>query len=247
MITPIDGGQASLARASRRAAVATALGAVLTLLAIGYSALRLRAVEAEVSSKRAEVGRLEAEVSAAEREVEDLTSSQRDALDFLARVTAQESIRLIGEDVDWPRIRDGIVGLQPGRRKQAVLGGILLAWRDIPFRLAGKDMTTGFDSPRFVQFVLGRVGIEVKSEPGERLSVAMMRRFAQTRSPEPGDLLFYKGEIGHFVMIYLGPGAPGGQGVCLGTFETGQPVQIMDSVHFNTTTYPFIGYFGVTY
>jgi hypothetical protein len=59
--------------------------------------------------------------------------------------------------------------------------------------------------------------------------------------------MFYRGDVGNFAMIFVGGGDARGQGVCVGTFETGQPVQVMDSVNFNTKDFPFIGYFRVPY
>ena len=75
----------------------------------------------------------------------------------------------------------------------------------------------------------------------------MMQTFKKVDSPEPGDLMFFTGNVGSFAMIYLSEGRPGGQGVCIGTFETGQPVQIIDSTDINTPVYPFIGYYRVNY
>lgn len=247
MTLPVEPDQDALARASRRAAVATALGALLVVSAIAFSALRLRYAEAAVAEKTQRVAHLETVASDAVRRVEALRSTQGDILDFLAHVTEKEAIRLIDKDVDWPRTRSGVLELPPGRRKQAVLGAVLLAWKDIPFKLGGSRPASGFDSPRFIQFLLDRVGIHVTSKADERLSVSMMRQFTQFDAPEPGDLMFYKGAVGNFVMIYLGPGQARGQGVCVGTFEAGQPVQVMDSANFNTAVYPFIGYYQVPY
>jgi len=261
MSLPTEAGHETLARTSSRTALATALSASLVVAAIAYSSLRLYQVKAEVDRKNEqvkvldrekaaiakEVAKLRTEAAEKSKQVELLTSTQGDLLKFLGGVTEKEKIRLIREDVDWPRISKGIQELPPGRRKQAVLGAILLAWQNIPFALGGQSAAKGFDSTGFVQFLLGRVGIPVTKDPSERLSVALMRMFARVDSPQPGDLMFYKGNVGNFVMMYLGPGSQMGRGVCIGTFESGQPVQVMDSANFMTSVYPFIGYFRVTY
>ncbi len=261
MSLPTESDHESLARSSSRTALTTALSALLVVGAIVYSSFRLYQVGAEVNRKNEqlkildrdkaevakEVARLRTEASEKSKQVDLLTSTQGDILEFLGRVTEKENIRLIGEDVDWPRTNKGIQELPPGRRKQAVLGAILLAWHSIPFALGQHSAAKGFDSPRFIQFLLGRVGIQVTNTPNERLSAAMMRTFARVDSPQPGDLMIYKGNVGNFVMMYLGPGSNRGNGVCIGTFESGQPVQVMDSVNFRTSIYPFISYYRVPY
>ena len=139
------------------------------------------------------------------------------------------------------------MSLPPGQRKKAVLAAILLAWKEIPFRLGGRSLGSGFDSSNFVRFVLSQVGINIADEPNRRPSEIMMQRFERTDTPMPGDLMFYRGNIGNFVLIYLAKGNPGGQGICVGTVETGQPVQIIDSTIINTPIFPFIGYYKIDY
>jgi hypothetical protein len=87
----------------------------------------------------------------------------------------------------------------------------------------------------------------VNARAGERLSSAMMRQFARVESPLPGDLIFYRGNVGSFVVMYLGPGAAAGKGTAVGTLQTGEEVQILDTANINTPVYPFIGIFRVPY
>jgi hypothetical protein len=47
--------------------------------------------------------------------------------------------------------------------------------------------------------------------------------------------------------MYIAPGSPNGKGIAVGTLQTGEEVQILDTVHVNTPVYPFIGYFRVPY
>jgi hypothetical protein len=122
-----------------------------------------------------------------------------------------------------------------------------LAWKDLPFSLENHSLASGLDSPHFINVVLKNVGVKVQQNPNERLSDAMMRQFQKVDSPMPGDLIFYKGNVGSFVMMYIAPGAASGNGIAVGTLQTGEEVQIVDTIHINTPVYPFIGYFRVPY
>jgi len=59
--------------------------------------------------------------------------------------------------------------------------------------------------------------------------------------------MFYKGDVGYFVMMYLAPSREVGQAICIGTFESGEPVQVRDSADFRTDLYPFQGFFSPPY
>lgn len=89
--------------------------------------------------------------------------------------------------------------------------------------------------------------MKVDVQPGQRLSDAMMTAFNRVDSPLPGDLIFYRGNVGNFVVMYIGPGEPRGHGVAIGTLQTGEEVQILDTAHVNTPRYPLIGIYRVSY
>ncbi len=177
----------------------------------------------------------------------ELIATQDDILEFLEQVTSKEKIQLLDPNVDWEKTKNRIISLSPGKRKQAVFAAILLAWQDIPFELNEESLSLGFDSPRFLRFVLSQVGIAIESEPGIPLSVILMSSFEKVEDPLPGDLMFYRGQVGNFGFIYLSEGRPDGQGVGVGTLQEVAPLQIIDTSNINTPFFPFIGYFRVNY
>lgn len=229
-----------LGRASKRAAVLSLLGFLMILGALGYAALKVTRLEREQE-------RLEALNRKLELRTDQLRRTQEGVLDFLGSVTAGEQIRLIDPSVDWARTKTYLVEMQSGPRKQAVLAALLLAWKDLPFSLRNRSLSGGLDSPHFIEVVLSSVGVHVQQRPGERLSDAMMRQFEPVDSPLPGDLIYYRGNVGNFVVMYIGPGSPNGKGVAIGTLQTGEEVQVLDTSHINTPVYPFIGVFRVPY
>lgn len=72
-----------------------------------------------------------------------------------------------------------------------------------------------------------------------------MGQFTKVSDPQPGDLLFFKGEIGNFGLFYLAPGSSSGLGIAIGALGTEDPCVITDA-HSNPD-FPFIGYFRVIY
>jgi cell wall-associated NlpC family hydrolase len=89
--------------------------------------------------------------------------------------------------------------------------------------------------------------------PGQRVSDAMKNQFTLVSEAKPGDLLFYRGaekeSIGNFVMMYIGPGKEGGHGICLGIYDTGKPIEVIDSYFFDKVSPPdhFLGYYRPDY
>jgi hypothetical protein len=229
-----------LGRASRRAAVLSALGFLLVIGALGYAAINLNRLE----DKRQQ---LETSVQRLESQTEDLLQTQQGVLDFLGGVTAENRIRLIDPSVDWARTKAYLAEMKSGPRKTAILAAILLAWKELPFSVNNRGLSTGLDSPHFMNVVLSSVGVHVEQKPGERLSDAMMRQFKAVDSPLPGDLIFYRGNLGSFVVMYIAPGSASGKGVAVGTLQTGEEVQVLDTANINTPVYPFIGFFRVPY
>lgn len=235
----------------RRARTRSLIYIIIPLLVGGlwmwFSVQKVRRLQEQSDALEKNAGELQEQIKRLRGETTDLTLTQESVLDFLAKVTSSQRIQLIDSDVNWDQTKKEVLGLPPGQRKQAVLGGILLAWKEIPFGLSGNSLTEGIDSPRFIRLVLSQVGIEIPDEPNRRLSETIMSKFSRTDTPKPGDLIFYRGNIGSFVMIYLAQGKPGGQGICVGTLQPGAPVQIMDSSNITTGTHPFLGYYRVGY
>lgn len=237
----------ALGKAARRAALLSSVGAVVVLGALVYAVAGLKSLEQQRATLSSEVSSFEQKVSALRARATDLESTQSDLLAFLGDVTSQESIRFVDPGVDWISAKATILSLPAGPRKSVVLSAILLAWKAVPFSLENRGLSRGLDSPHFVNSVLSRYGVDVAPNSGERLSDAMMRTFEKAESPEPGDLLFYRGNVGSFVVIYVAPGKPGGHGVAVGTLQTGEELRILDTASMNTAVYPFIGVFKVPY
>lgn len=217
---------------------------IITVLLIGlwwlFSFYRIKQLDQQSTI-------LEAKIDTLETKANELRATQEDILDFLAKVTSEEQIRLFDPDVDWNNTKKRILDLPPGKRKQAVFAAILLAWKEIPFELNKQSLSLGFDSPRFIRFVLSQVGIEIADRPGIPLSVRMMQIFKQVETPLPGDLIFYRGQVGNFVFMYLAEGNPYGKGVGVGMVGKIFPLLIVDTVNVNSLYYPFVGYFRVKY
>jgi len=228
---------------------------IIFIILIAFSARELYSINSEIDQLKSSEQDLERKVSASTVELENLRpqvsrlkAAQENLLDFLAQATSGGEIKLLSiSDSEWARTKEEIISLPPGQRQKAVLGAILLAWKDIPFKLGGKTLGGGLDSTTFVKFVISKAGIEIPNPPDRRPSDVMMQLFTKVESPAPGDVMFYTGKVGSFSLIYLAKGRPGGQGICIGTFETGQPVQILDSSDLNTTDFPFKGYYRVNY
>jgi cell wall-associated NlpC family hydrolase len=177
----------------------------------------------------------------------DLVRTQEDLLNFLAEVTSRESIGLVAPEVDWVKTKAQILSMPAGTRKSVLLSAVLLAWKAIPFSMSNTSLRQGLDSPHFINYILQRYGVPVRTDSGQRLSDAMMSRFKRVDEPLPGDLIFYRGNVGNFVVMYIGPGRPGGKGVAVGTLQTGEELMVLDTAYINTPRYPFIGYFRIPY
>jgi len=236
-----------LGKASRRAALLSLLGFLIVLGALGYAGAKLAQLNRERQKIEEDEKHLSESVRQLESRTQELLQTQAGVLDFLAGVTSSDQFRLIDKSVDWPRTREQILTMDSGPRKTAILTAVLLAWKDLPFSLSNRSLSSGLDSPHFINVVLSRAGVRVEQKPGERLSEAMMRQFEKVNSPLPGDLTFYRGNVGSFVLMYIGPGSPEGKGVALGTLQTGEEVLILDTENINTPVYPFIGFFRVPY
>lgn len=243
----LDNRVEELGRASRRAAIVSLLGLLVVAGALTYAAFQLRSLERDRQRLESQVAQLTDSLRALEARTKSLIQTQESVLDFLGSVTTGDRIRLVDPAVDWNRTKREILAMQTGPRKSAVLAAILLAWKELPFSLGNRGLSHGLDSPHFIKVVLDRVGVKVSQRPDERLSDAMIKQFKRVDNPLPGDLIFYRGNVGSFVVMYIGPGMAGGKGVAVGTLQTGEEVMVLDTQNINTPVYPFIGIFRVPY
>jgi len=219
----------------KRNSVMAILGLILAVTT-GFVSARTAAT---LKQQLAEKNDLSAQIAALQR-------SRGDLLDFLHGVSQRENLHFVDKNVsdeDWRAAVSTIEKLPPGQRKKTIYGAILLAWQNIPLNLKNTGVANGgVDSANFWRRVFRSVGIEIETHSSERVSDAMKRLFSKTDSPLPGDLLFYQGaektSVGNFVMMYLGPGKNGGSGICLGTYDAGKPVEVIDAFYFDEVNPP---------
>jgi hypothetical protein len=230
----------SLRRSSFLNALLSLLGFLIVLCSLGYSAYQLHRLEKNLSKKQQQVEKLD-------RIIHNLSSTQNSLLDFLGSVTGQHEISILDPSVDWEKTKQDIIKMPGGKRKDAVLTAILLAWKDVPFTMGSNKLDSGFDSPRFVQYVLKKTGVHVQDVPGERLSDTMMRCFTITDKPSAGDIAFFRGQVGSFCLILASPGNEKTAPVGIGTLQKIAPLQVISLNNINTRYFPLIGYFHVKY
>jgi cell wall-associated NlpC family hydrolase len=201
----------------------------------------------EIAELDGQLKRRESTIAALNSDIQNLRSTQESLLDFLAKVTDETQVSILDRDVDWTFVKADLQKLPGGKRKQAILAAILLAWKEIPFAMGKKSVGKGFDSPRFIEYVLATNGLKINQRTGERLSDALMRTFERVETPQPGDLVFYRGQVGSFGFIYLSEGGPSRSGVGIGTLQAIAPLQIISLSNVNTPHFPLIGFFRVVY
>ena len=249
-----------LKKSSRRSAWLTIYGAVIIFGSLTYSYINLSSLEKEMIKKSLELINIENstenlrqvaesysfQLKETEIKLASLQSTQNSILDFLVSVTSESKIHILDSSVDWLESKRQLELLPAGDRKNALLNAILLAWKDIPFEM-GKEGVHGFDSPRFLHFVLQSVGVEVERKPRQRMSDALMQSFQKVEKPQPGDLVFFKGQLGSFGFILLSVGDKDSEHVGIGTLQKVAPLQIISMGNINTPYFPLRGYYRVIY
>jgi cell wall-associated NlpC family hydrolase len=243
-----------LVKSSRKTALLSLLGFSIVIFSIIYASVKLYNLENTINEKKEEISLYETKMrdmeyltSNLQKEFNNLSQTQGFLLDFLGEVTSDEKIHLLDPTVDWEEVKKQLINLEPGKRKQAIFIALLLAWKDIPFKMGGKALSAGFDSPRFLRYVLYKVGIEINDEPGVRLSDTLMKSFEKVEKPFPGDLVFYKGIVGSFGLMYISDGGSSGSPVGIGTLQRISPLQVINLENINTPYFPLIGYYRVNY
>nr|VFJ42373.1 MAG: hypothetical protein BECKDK2373B_GA0170837_10013 [Candidatus Kentron sp. DK] len=253
---------------SRRAGILTIGGVLIVIASLFYSYFQLSTLEKSIRAKeqvlreyqtkirkrKAEVEKQKKLAESSQKEagvlrarIEDLKSTQGSLLDFLVSVTDKNKVSILGSDVNWQAVEQQLQELPAGSRKNAILNAILLAWKDVPFSMGKESISSGFDSPRFLRYVLGTVGVHVDSKKGESLSVTLMNRFEKTDTPKPGDLVFFKGQVGNFGFIIAAVADKFSEHVGIGTLQKVAPLQILRLGNINTPYFPLRGYYRVRY
>jgi hypothetical protein len=247
-------------KSSRRSAWLTIYGALVVISSLVYSYINLSSLEADIDYKKNELETLkietnvlaskakavEGQLAILKDEITDLQNTQDSVLDFLVAVTDGSQVHILDSAVDWDITKSRLTLLPSGDRKSALLNAILLAWKDIPFEM-GKQGVYGFDSPRFLNYVLQSVGIKIEKKSSQRMSDALMDSFIQTTDPKPGDLVFFKGQTGSFGFILLTIGDADDEHVGVGTLQKSAPLQIISMGNINSPYFPLKGYYRVKY
>jgi hypothetical protein len=171
-----------------------------------------------------------------ERQVAALGKTRSHLLTFFRQLGSVEKFAIVDtavRTVDLDSASTAIERLPEGKRKDAVYGAILLAWKALPFRMDGKWLGQGTNSPEFFVRLLTDVGVTVEVRPGELQSDAIIRACEKVTEAQPGDLMVYRGTergaTGRFTVMYLGRGREGGHGLGLGVLGAKYPLQILDS------------------
>jgi hypothetical protein len=251
---------AKLKKSSRRNAWLTIYGVTIIIGSLVYSYINLNSLEKAISEKTNMLMILEKSVNnlqekedeyesilkIAESKLDNLQKTQNSILDFLVSITNKSNVHLLDPSVDWTESKKQLNALPAGDRKNVLLNAILLAWKDIPFSM-GKEGLHGFDSPRFLRFVLQSVGVEVENEKGKRMSDTLMEKFKKVDNPMPGDLAFFQGQVGSFGFILLSVGKSDSDHVGIGTLQKVAPLQIISMGNINTPYFPLKGYYRVIY
>jgi len=250
-----------LRKSSRRSAWLTIYGVVIIITSLAYSYIKLADLENNIIEKKKELKGFETSVDHLKSESNDykikliesknelmnLRKTQDSVLNFLVSVTDENKVHILDSSVDWNEVKNQLSNLPAGDRKNAILNSILLAWKDIPFTMGKEGVRAGFDSPRFVRYVLETVGLKVENEKGKRLSDTLMGAFEKVKKPSPGDLVFFKGQVGSFGFILLSVGESDSEHVGVGTLQRISPLQIISMDNINTPHFPLKGYFRVIY
>lgn len=250
-----------LKRTSRSTALLSVLGFLIVIFSLIYSAIQLQSIENSLNEKerlldekkkelkelQIKIQNYEEEANQIQSKIQSLKYTQNSLLDFLVSVTGKDNINILDPLVNWDNVKRQIDELPAGKRKNAILNAMLLAWKDIPFTMAQENVTTGFDSPRFLRYVLRTVGIDVEIVRRERLSDTLMKTFEKVDKPRPGDLVFFKGQVGSFGFILAFVGEDDEEHVGIGTLQKIAPLQIISMRNINTQYFPLRGYYRVVY
>jgi cell wall-associated NlpC family hydrolase len=240
-------------RASKISIFLILFGVTFMLGSLFYATKKIGGLKDQISDLTQKSNELSEQINqksstkvALEKDINNLTGTQRSIFDFLASITRANKIKFIDPEINWPKVQKELIDIKPGKRKEAIFGAIIMASVGTSFKLGKGSFAAGFDSSTFIEYVLSQVGVQIKRHPTKYLSETIMGQCTKVQEPKPGDLLFYKGEIGNFGLFYLGPGNSTGKGIAVGALESANPCVIMDTSSINPL-FDFIGYFRVNY
>lgn len=243
-------------KSSYRSGLLSLIGVLIFFGSLIYASIslnraneRLEQLEIELKERETQIDSLNIYFDKLSLDVKGLKDDEKKLANFLIQLlkTTKENSPDSNYDIDWDNVSKTVVDLPSGKRKTAVLIALLMTWKEIPFKLGTKSPSAGFDSPSFLAYVLDQVGIEVSKQSNEFLSVSLMNKFKEVKEPLPGDLIFYKGQIGNFGLIYLSDSDKSKQGIAIGTLQAISPLGVYETKYINTFYFPFKGFFRVNY
>jgi hypothetical protein len=249
----------NLRRSSGRSAIISTTGILIFLsssLFAGYNWFttnkELQIVNKELQIVKYDLKNAGDSLTKEKKKVDGLKLDESQLNQFLINLikstqTNQGIANSTGNDIDWNSIKKTIVNLPPGKRKLALTIALLTTWKKIPFGLGKNTPRKSFDSPGYIQYILGQVGINIVKKNHELLSVALMKHFKKVDKPLPGDLIIYRGEVGNFGLFYICPNGSYNNDIAIGTLETKYPLTIQTTKYLNSLNNPFIGYYRVNY
>jgi cell wall-associated NlpC family hydrolase len=235
--------------AKYRSIAVTFLSMLAVIVLITFTTIKLRNIDREIVQKQSVVDSLDITKANLTQNIVGLKNDEKKLTLFVINLlsSSSQNNNQYGAGINWEIVTDRIINLPSGKRKTAVMIALLMTWKEIPFQLGQNSMRSGFDSPSFLIYVLKEVGINVKNAQGELNSVNLMNSFEKVEKPQPGDLMFYKGQVGNFGFIYICEGDKSGKGIGIGTVQAAHPLALYETKYVREEYFPFIGYYKVNY
>ena len=238
-----------LKKSSLRSAIISLIGIVIFIASLLFASYNLYTANKNLKNTQKELHNVSDSLKKEKIRISALKHDETQLNQYLIKLLNSTQINQGNpiSSVNWDSIKSTIVNLPSGRRKLALTIALLTTWKEIPFELSKNSPKSSFDSPGYIQYVLKQVDINIERNPREPLSATLMKGFKKVDRPLPGDLVFYKGQVGSFGLIYLSPGTKNTGGIAIGTLQAALPLSIYNLDEMNTAYFPLIGYFRVNY
>ena len=131
-----------LAQRSYRMGWLSLFGAVLVFISMVYSYFTIHDLSDEINKLEIEKTKLETEVTSKKEDLIELGSlvsrlqqSRNSAAALLLDILNIENQFNVDPSVNWESLREQLLSMSSGKRQEAVLTAILLAWKSIPFNI----------------------------------------------------------------------------------------------------------------
>ena len=224
-------GLAELRRSSRRSAIISIIGVLIFLSSLLFASYNLFTTNKELRIVKDELKKAGDSLTKEKKKVDGLKLDESQLNQYLINLinstqTNQGIADTTGNNIDWNSIKRTIVNLPTGKRKLALTIALLTTWKEIPFELGKNTPRKSFDSPGYIQYILEQVGINIVKNSHEPLSVTLMKHFKKVYNPLPGDLIFYRGQVGNYGLFYICPKGSYNNDIAIGTLETKYPLTI---------------------